>query len=125
MSIDLNYQISQFIKLKMLDKQEKIIGLVENKIQVVISQPNISDFSKNLKKTMEIFSETSECFIVTSSEEELTNKIIEQYELSKSFISLDFKNFATLFNLYNKENELQKSLMIIDKSCQIVHKDIL
>jgi len=124
-SIDLNYQISQFIKLKMLDKQEKIIGLVENKIQVVISQPNISDFSKNLKKTMEIFSETSECFIVTSSEEELTNKIIEQYELSKSFISLDFKNFATLFNLYNKENELQKSLMIIDKSCQIVHKDIL
>jgi hypothetical protein len=109
----------------MLDKQEKIIGLVENKIQVVISQPNISDFSKNLKKTMEIFSETSECFIVTSSEEELTNKIIEQYELSKSFISLDFKNFATLFNLYNKENELQKSLMIIDKSCQIVHKDIL
>lgn len=125
MSIGLNYQISQFIKLKMLDKQEKIIGLVEDKIQVVVSLPDISDFSKNLKKTMETFSETSECFIVTSSEEELTNKIIEEYELSKSFISVDFENFATLFNLNNKENELQKSLMIIDKSCQIVHKDIL
>ena len=39
--------------------------------------------------------------------------------------AFDFKKFAKTFNLSSEENIMQKSLMIIDKNCQIVHKNIL
>lgn len=125
MSINSDYQISPFIKLKMFDEREKILGLVKDKIQVVIGLPNIADFSNELKKTINTFSKNTECFIITSSEKDSTSKIVDEYNLSKESVSLDFKKFARTFNLANEENNMEKSLMIIDKNCQIVHKDIL
>lgn len=125
MSINLTQPLSPFLKVKMLDNQEKTLGLVKNKVQVVMSLPNISNFTNELKTTINTFDKSIECFIITASEEKSTNRIIKEYELSKSIVSLDFKNFATTFNLNSKENGLKKSLMIINENCQIVYKDIL
>ncbi|WP_294967150.1 hypothetical protein [Sulfurimonas sp.] len=125
MNIDLTNPLSPFIKVKMFDEQEKVLGLVKDKVQVVITLPNITDFSTDLHKTMKKFSKKDECYIVTSSPKESVSKVIEQYDLSKSFISLDFKNFAKVFNLKSEEDDLKKSLMIIDRNCKIVHRDIL
>ena len=125
MSINLTQPLSPFLKVKMLDNKEKTLGLVTDKVQVVMSLPNISDFTDELKTTIKTFSKNTECFIITSSEEASTNKIIEKYELPKSLISLDFKNFANTFNLNNEEYGREKSLMIIDENCQIAHKKIL
>lgn len=125
MSIKLTQPLSPFLKVKMLDNQEKTLGLVKNKVQVVMSLPNISNFTNELKTTINTFDKSIECFIITASEENSTNKIIKEYKLSKSMISLDFKNFASTFDLNSEENGLKKSLIIINKNCQIVHKDIL
>jgi hypothetical protein len=119
------YPISPILKVKMYDEQEKVLGLVKDKVQVVISLPDICDFSSELNQTMKTVSNKEECYIVTSSPKESVSKVIEQYDLSKSSISLDFKNFAKAFDLSTPQNNLKKSLMIIDKNCQIVHKDIL
>ncbi|MFT7005168.1 MAG: hypothetical protein ACJAWW_002541 [Sulfurimonas sp.] len=124
-SIKLKYPISPIVKVKMYDEQEKVLGLVKDKVQVVITLPNICDFSSELNQTMKTVSNKDECYIVTSSPKESVNKIIEQYDLAKSSISLDFKNFAKVFDLNTPQNNLKKSLMVIDKNCQIVHKDIL
>lgn len=118
-------QLSPFMKLKMYDEKEKTVGLVKDKIQVVITLPNISDFSIELKNTIEYFSKSAECFVISSSKKNLLNKTIEKYELSKSIFSLDFNNFSKTFNLNNESNTFQKSLMIIDKNCKIAYKDIL
>ena len=59
-----------------------------------------------------------------SSKNEIEN-IIKEFELNESIISNDFRSIAKTFNLENKENKLIKSLIMINKDCQIIHKEIL
>ena len=125
MSKNLTYSMSPIMKLRMLNKEKKIVGIVNNRVQVLITLPNLRDFSDELKNTISIFSKKTECFIITSSEIEAVDEVSSKYELSKSFISLDFKNFNQVFNQSDDLSKFQKSLIIIDKNCQIRHKDIL
>ena len=55
----------------------------------------------------------------------LTNMIGSNDSTNESIISNDFKSFAKTFNLDDKENKLIKSLIMINKDCQIIHKEIL
>ena len=113
MSIKKRHQIAPFMKLKMFNEQEKIIGFAKDKIQVIISLPNIDDFSNNLNKTIKTYSENTDCFIITSSEKESTSKIIEKYELQKEYII--FKDSIETFELSTKIDELQAKLTTVEK----------
>lgn len=125
MSINLSAPISPIVKIKMFDGHEKIVGLVEDKVQVIMCLPNINYFSSYIQNTIDAFSKSTECFIITASKKESINKIVEKYELPSSIVSLDFKKFANSFSLNGTQDEIQKSLIIIDKNCQVSHKTIL
>ena len=125
MSVNLCAPISPIVKIEMFDGHEKIVGLVEDKIQVIMCLPNIDYFSSYIQNTINTFSKSTECFIITASKKESINKIIKKYELPTSIVSVDFKKFANLFNLNGTQDEIQKSLIIIDKNCQVAHKTIL
>ena len=125
MSINPSLQTVTFSTIKMLNESTKLIGLPKLKGQVIITLPNILEFNDKLKESINFSKNDIECFIITSSTQNDIEILIEKYNLNKSFISNDFKSFSKIFDLRDEKNNLIKSLIMINKGCQIIHKEIL
>ena len=125
MSINPSLQTVTFSTIKMLNESTKLIGLPKLKGQVIITLPNILEFNDKLKESITFSKNDIECFIITSSTQNDIEILIEKYNLNKSFISNDFKSFSKIFDLRDEKNNLIKSLIMINKDCQIIHKEIL
>ena len=125
MSINASLQMVPFATIKMLNESTKLIGLPKLKAQVIITLPDILEFNDKLKNSINCSKDEIECFIITSSTQNDIEILIEKYNLNKSFISNDFKSFAKTFSLDDKEKGLIKSLIMINKDCQIIHKETL
>ena len=125
MSINPNIQLVPFTSVKMLNETIKLIGMPRLNAQIIITLPNIGEFNEELKNSINHSKDEIECFIITTSSKNEIENIIKEFELNESIISNDFKSIAKTFNLENKENKLIKSLIMINKDCQIIHKEIL
>lgn len=125
MSINPNIQLVPFTSVKMLNETIKLIGMPRLNAQIIITLPNIGEFNEELKNSINHSKEEIECFIITTSSKNEIENIIKEFELNESIISNDFRSIAKTFNLENKENKLIKSLIMINKDCQIIHKEIL
>ena len=125
MSINPSLQTVTFSTIKMLNESTKLIGLPKLKGQVIITLPNILEFNDKLKESINFSKNDIECFIITSSTQNDIEILIEKYNLNTSFISNDFKSFSKIFDLRDEKNNLIKSLIMINKDCQIIHKEIL
>ena len=125
MSINPSLQTVTFSTIKMLNESTKLIGLPKLKGQVIITLSNILEFNDKLKESINFSKNDIECFIITSSTQNDIEILIEKYNLNKSFISNDFKSFAKIFDLRDEKNNLIKSLIMINKDCQIIHKETL
>ncbi len=125
MSINPNIQLVPFTSVKMLNETIKLIGMPRLNAQIIITLPNIGEFNEELKNSINHSKNEIECFIITTSSKNEIENIINEFELNESIISNDFRSFAKTFNLESKENKLIKSLIMINKDCQIIHKEIL
>jgi hypothetical protein len=125
MSINPSHPMVPFTSIKMLNESTKLIGLPKLKAQVIVTLPDILDFNEKLKDSINFSKDEIECFIITSSSQNQIEELIEQFEINESIISNDFKSFAKIFNLKDEQNNLIKSLIMINKDCQIIHKEIL
>ena len=125
MSINPNMQLVPFTSVKMLNETMRLIGMPRLNAQIIITLPNINEFNEQLKNSILCSKNEIECFIITTSSKNEISNVINEFELNESIISNDFKSFAKTFNLDDKENKLIKSLIMINKDCQIIHKEIL
>ena len=125
MSINPKYQMVPFTTIKMLNESVKLLGLPKLHAQVILTLPNIKEFNQKIKESISFSKDEIECYIITSSPSNEIKSVIDEYELNESFISNDFKFFADSFGLKDESNSLTKSIMMINKNCQIVHKEIL
>jgi hypothetical protein len=125
MSINASLQMVPFATIKMLNESTKLIGLPKLKAQVIITLPDILEFNDKLKNSINYSKGEIECFIITSSSEENIGEVLKKYELNESLISNDHKSFSKIFSLRDEQNNLTKSLIMINKDCQIIHKEIL
>ena len=125
MSINPNMQLVPFTSVKMLNETIKLIGMPRLNAQIIITLPNINEFNEELKNSINHSKNEIECFIITTSSKNEIENIIKEFDLNESIISNAFRSFAKTFNLENKENKLIKSLIMVNKDCQIIHKEIL
>lgn len=125
MSINPNMQLVPFTSVKMLNETIKLIGMPRLNAQIIITLPNINEFNEQLKNSILCSKNEIECFIITTSSKNEIENIIKEFDLNESIISNDFISIAKTFNLDDKENKLIKSLIMINKDCQIIHKEIL
>ena len=125
MSINQQRPIVPAIGLQMINGKTRLLGIPKQKVQVVMTLPNIKDFNEQLNEAIEFFKHRADSFIITSSLKEDCKKIIEKFELKESLISTEYKDFSKTFQMLDENKNLKKSLMIIDTNCQITHKDIL
>ena len=125
MSTNPMVKVVPFTTIKMLNETTKLIGLPRLNAQVVITLPDINDFNEELKESINFSQEEIECFIITTSTQNKIKSQIEKFGLNESLISNDFKRYANLFDLKDEKNNLIKSLIMINKDCQIMHKEIM
>ena len=125
MSINPNMQLVPFTSVKMLNETIKLIGMPRLNAQIIITLPNINEFNEELKNSINHSKNEIECFIITTSSRNEIENIIKEFDLNESIMSNDFRSIAKTFNLDDKENKLIKSLIMINKDCQIIHKEIL
>lgn len=125
MSINLNRPIVPAIAIEMISGRTRLIGIPKEKIQVVMTLPNIKDFNQELYEAIDFFKDRADSFIITSSTKQDCNDVIDKFELNEHLISTEHKDFSKIFNMKDENKNLKKSLMIIDTNCQIRHKEIL
>jgi len=125
MSINLQRPIVPAIALEMLSGRTRLIGIPKQKVQVVITLPDILDFNDEINNAIDFFKDRAESFIITSSSKEDCGTVIEKYSLKDNLISIEYKDFGNTFSMKDENKKLKKSLMIIDTNCQITHKEVL
>lgn len=125
MSINLQRPIVPAIAIQMINGTTRLLGIPKQKVQVIMTLPDINDFNEQLNEAIEFFKDRADAFIISSSSREDCEEIIEKYELKNNLISTEYKDFSKVFKMLDENKNLKKSLMIIDTNCQITHKDIL
>ncbi|WP_428026047.1 hypothetical protein [Arcobacter sp.] len=125
MSINLQRPIVKALGLEMINGTTRLLGIPKERVQVVISLPDITAFNDQLNEAISYFKSRAETFIITTSSIDECAKVIKEFELKESLISREYKEFSKIFNIKDEKNQLKKSLMIIDTNCQITHKEIL
>lgn len=103
------------VRVKMINEETKIIGMMAPKVQVMISMPNIKGFNNGLLEALKPFKEKTIVYIITSSDEKSIQKVNEMFHLHEGFISNEFQEFASKFGLSMNDELLAKGIFIIDK----------
>jgi thiol peroxidase len=125
MGINLQRPIVKALGLEMINGSTRLLGIPKDKVQVVISLPDIMGFNEQLLEAITFFKNRAETFVITTSSIDDCEKIAKEFELKDSLISREYKEFSNTFKVKDENNQLKKSLMIIDTNCQITHKEIL
>ncbi|WP_419767875.1 hypothetical protein [Arcobacter sp.] len=125
MGINLQRPIVKALGLEMINGSTRLLGIPKDRIQVVISLPDIKNFNEQLDDAISFFKNRAETFVITMSSIDECEEIIKEFELKDSLISREYKEFSKTFSIKDEKNQLKKSLMIIDTNCQITHKEIL
>jgi len=112
------------IRVKMLNKETKVIGMMAPKIQVMVTMPNIEAYNNGLHDILKKFESKLLIYIITSSILADIERVQKSFKLDSAFISNDFEKFSLKFGVNLNETLIAKSLFIIDKEGVIKYKEI-
>ncbi|MFA6741540.1 MAG: hypothetical protein WCR78_08620 [Arcobacteraceae bacterium] len=112
------------VRVKMVNNEDKVIGLMAPAVQVMITLNDINKYSSEIHKVINTTKRKVNAYIITSSDEEQIEDIAEKFALEKDFISNDFKNFSLKFGVNIDDSMLANSIFVIDKEGVIKYKEI-
>ena len=112
------------VKVKMLNNEEKVIGMMAPKIQVMLTMPEIKDYNNGLNDILNKYKSKLLVYLITNSSLENIKKVKDAYDLEDGFISNDFSKFSLKFGVNLDEELIAKSVFIIDKEGAIKYKEI-
>jgi len=105
------------VKLKMLSGDEKVIGMIADKIQVMFTLPYSHSINEDIIKLIHKYRDRTNIYLISSDE--------FFYNVNKNYASKDFENFSMKFGVYINDEICAKSVFIIDKEGEIVYKNVL
>lgn len=105
------------IRVKMLNGETKVIGMMADKVQVFITLPYSNSLSEELLSIIKKHQEKSLIYIISSQKLDK--------DTDEEFSSVEFKDLTAKMGVYINEQLCAKSIFIIDKDGEIVYKDIL
>ncbi len=105
------------LRVTMLDGETKVIGMMADKVQVMISLPYSNSMSDSLENIINKHKEKS--LIYTISSESLDKNV------DPTFSSTSFTDYAMKMGVYVNDTVCAKSIFIINKDGEIVYKEIL
>lgn len=112
------------VRVKMINEETKVIGMMAPKIQVMITLPCIKSYNNGLHNILQEYSSKTLVYIITKSNDQNLEKVKKAYSIKDEFITNDFLNFSLKFGVNISEDLLAKSIFIIDKEGIIKYKQI-
>jgi thiol peroxidase len=105
------------VKVKMLSGEEKVIGMLADKVQVMITLPYSHSLDDELYSVINKHKAKANIYLISSD--------LFAYDVDGAFSSTDFANFSMKYGVYIDESICAKSVFIIDKEGEIIYKDVL
>ncbi len=105
------------MRVKMDNGETKVIGMMADKVQVLISIPNEKSFTDKLESVLTKYNSKSLIYIVSA---ETLTKQVDNIETSS-----DFKNYSLKMGVNIDDTLCAKSIFIINKDGEIVYKEIV
>jgi len=105
------------VRVKMQSGEEKVIGMLADKVQVMITLPKADTLSTELLAVIEKHQSKSLIYLIASTP-------LEQ-DYNPDFYSTDFVNFAMKFGVYASDEVCAKSIFVINKDGEIVYREIV
>jgi thioredoxin-dependent peroxiredoxin len=112
------------VRVKMVNNEDKVIGLMAPAVQVMITLNDISKYNSKVHEVINTTKRKVYSYIITSSDQEQIEDVAEKFALEKDFISNDFKDFSLKFGVNIDDSMLANSIFVIDKEGVIKYKEI-
>lgn len=104
-------------RVKMADGQEKVIGMMADKVQAFITVNGDSDLSDELLKITQAEKENALIYVISSKD--------LSKDLDSGFTATDFLDFSTKFGVNISDTLTAKSLFIVNKDGEIVYREVV
>lgn len=104
------------IRLKMLNGETKVIGMMADKVQVIITINNHNDLETLLVDTITKYQKAN-IYLISSND--LNN------DIDKSMSSSDFKDATLKLGVYIDDTLCAKSIFIINKDGEFIYKQVV
>ncbi len=105
------------VLVKMVNGESKVIGMMADKVQVMITLPYKDSLSDELKDILQKYQENSLIYIISSESLENTP--------NSENCTVDFYEFSLKFGVNIDKNLCAKSIFIINKDGEFVYKEIV
>ena len=112
------------VRVKMADNETKVIGLMAPAVQVMITLNDVNKYNSDLHEVITTTKRKVNAYIITTSDAEQIEDVVEKFALDKGFISNDFKDFSLKFGVNIDDSMIANSIFIIDKEGVIKYKEI-
>lgn len=112
------------VRVKMLDNETKVIGLMAPAVQVMVTLNDVSKYTLALHEVITNTKKKANAYIITTSSNEDMEKIAEEFSIDKGTISNDFKDFSLKFGVNIDDTMIANSIFVIDKEGIIKYKEI-
>ena len=112
------------VRVKMLDNETKVIGLMAPAVQVMVTLNDVSKYTLALHEVITNTKKKVNAYIITTSLNEDMEKIVEEFSIDKGTISNDFKDFSLKFGVNIDDTMIANSIFVIDKEGIIKYKEI-
>ena len=112
------------VRVKMLDNETKVIGLMAPAVQVMVTLNDVSKYTLALHEVITTTKKKVNAYIITTSLNEDMEKIAEEFSIDKGTISNDFKDFSLKFGVNIDDTMIANSIFVIDKEGIIKYKEI-
>jgi len=105
------------VRVKMLSGETKVIGMMADKVQVMITLPKADSLSSELLEVINKHSAKSLIYTIAAAPQTLA------YDNTLS--SVEFKDFAMKFGVFASDEVCAKSVFIINKDGEIVYREVV
>jgi len=105
------------VKIKMLNGQEKVIGMMSDKIQVMVTLPYSHSLNVDLIQCIHKHREHTNIYLISSD--------LFYFKVNKEYSSMDFENFTLKYGVNIDSSLCAKSIFIINKNGEIEYMQIL
>ena len=112
------------VRVKMADNETKVIGLMAPAVQVMITLNDVNKYNSDLHEVITTTKRKVNAYIITTSDMEQIEDVVEKFALDKGFISNDFKDFSLKFGVNIDDSMIANSIFVIDKEGVIKYKEI-
>ena len=112
------------VRVKMLDNETKVIGLMAPSVQVMITLNDVNKYNSDMHEVITTTKRKVNAYIITTSDTEQMEDIAEKFAIDKGFISNDFKDFSLKFGVNIDDSMIANSIFVIDKEGLIKYKEI-